>query len=59
MINVEETAALDKWIKEWKKTYSESPSLDECCTWFEWQFKNKYLSESDKKTIKAILVWNC
>ena len=58
MINIEEAEALGKWIQEWKKTYSESPTLDECFTWFEWKFKNKDLSKNDKKSIKTFLEFN-
>ena len=58
MIDVNEAAALAKWIQQWKKTYSENPTLDECFTWFEWQFKNKNLSNNDKKSIQTILDFN-
>ena len=58
MIDVNEAAALAKWIQEWKKTYSENPTIDECFTWFEWQFKNKELSKIDKVSIKTILDFN-
>ena len=58
MINIEEAAALGKWIQEWKKTYLECPTLDECFTWFEWKFKDKDLSKDDKKSIEIILEYN-
>ena len=58
MIDVNEAAALMKWIQQWKITYSENPSIDECFTWFEWQFKNKELSEKDKVSIRTILDFN-
>ena len=58
MIDAKKAAALGKWIQEWKKTYAESPSIDECFTWFEWQFKNKNLSNNDKKSIQTILDFN-
>ncbi len=58
MINSLEAQALAKWIKQWTKTYSEEPTLEECCTWFEWQFKDKNLSEKDIEFIKNILDLN-
>ena len=58
MIEIKEAEALGKWIQQWKKTYSENPTLDECFTWFEWQFKNKNLSKNEKESIKLILEFN-
>ena len=58
MIDTKKATALGKWIQQWKKTYSESPSLNECLTWFEWQFENKELSKKDKESIKTILKFN-
>tara|TARA_Y100000589_G_C27130353_1_gene620324 strand:- start:474 stop:668 length:195 start_codon:yes stop_codon:yes gene_type:complete len=58
MINIQEAEALSKWIHKWKKTYAENPSLEECFTWFEWQFKNKDLSNNERKSIKKILEFN-
>ena len=58
MIDVNEAAALAKWIQQWKKTYSENPSIDECFTWFEWQFKKKELSKNEKISIRTILDFN-
>tara|TARA_Y100001968_G_scaffold327362_1_gene372248 strand:- start:3718 stop:3903 length:186 start_codon:yes stop_codon:yes gene_type:complete len=58
MINIEEANCLVKWIKEWKITYQDNPSLEECYVWFEWKFNNKYLSKDDKNHIKDILDLN-
>ena len=58
MIDAKKAAALGKWIQEWKKTYAESPSIDECFTWYEWQFKSKSLSKNEKESIKIILNFN-
>ena len=58
MINTEEAYALAKWIQNWKITYKENPNLNECITWFEWKYKDKELSSSDKISISTILRYN-
>ena len=58
MIDDKKAAALGKWIQQWKRTYKENPSLDECVTWFEWRFMNKNLSKNDEESIKIILKFN-
>tara|TARA_B100000945_G_C20211402_1_gene516217 strand:+ start:611 stop:796 length:186 start_codon:yes stop_codon:yes gene_type:complete len=58
MIDIEEAASLAKWIQQWKKTYGENPKIEECVVWFEWKFKDKELSKSDKSSIKSILNLN-
>ena len=58
MLNTNEAYALTKWIQKWKNTYKENPKLNECITWFEWKYKDKELSPSDKSSISAILKYN-
>ena len=58
MIDVTGAKALIKWIKQWEKTYGESPSLKECIIWYEWQFEEKELSKVDQKSIMEILTSN-
>ena len=58
MLDHRKAAALVKWIQQWEKTYSESPSLNECLTWFEWKFKKKELSKKEKESIETILKFN-
>jgi len=58
MLNTDEANALAKWIQTWKKTYQENPQLNECITWFEWKYKDKELSQSDKISISLILKYN-
>ena len=55
MLSVDEANSLAKWIQNWKKTYQDSPKLNECITWFEWQYRDKELSISDKNSIATIL----
>ena len=58
MIDDKGAMALRKWIKQWEKTYGESPSLKECIIWYEWQFEEKELSKVDQKSIMEILTSN-
>jgi len=58
MINTDEVYALAKWIQNWKNTYKENPSINECITWFEWKFEDKELSPGDKNEIETILRCN-
>ncbi|WP_288262876.1 hypothetical protein [uncultured Prochlorococcus sp.] len=58
MLNSEEAYALAKWIQNWKKTYKENPKLNECITWFEWRYKDKKISESEKSSIETILKYH-
>ena len=58
MIDDKGATALRKWIKQWEKTYGESPSLKECIIWYEWQFEEKELSKGDHNSIKEILTSN-
>ena len=58
MLNTDEAHALAKWIQKWKKTYQENPKLNECITWFEWEYEDKELSKSDKISIETILRYN-
>ena len=58
MLTTEKVIALTTWIKNWKKTYGEKPTLEECITWLEWNFKDPSLSESTKKSIQEVLCCN-
>tara|TARA_Y100000766_G_C18450972_1_gene385930 strand:- start:348 stop:530 length:183 start_codon:yes stop_codon:yes gene_type:complete len=58
MLNINEVYELIKWIQNWKKTYKENPNLNECITWFEWEYENRELSPSDKISIETILKYN-
>ena len=58
MLNTDEANGLAKWIQNWKKTYKENPKLNECITWFEWKYKDRKLTSSDKISIATILRYN-
>ena len=58
MLTTEKVIALIRWIKNWRKTYGENPTLDECVTWVEWQFECTSISKSEKKSIQQVLSSN-
>ena len=41
-----------------EKTYKENPKLNEYITWFEWKYKDRELTSSDKSSIATILRYN-
>ena len=55
MINNDEALALNKWINEWKKTYGENPTFEECLSWINWKFERSFVSNSDLESIKVVL----
>tara|TARA_Y100001978_G_C23587551_1_gene382128 strand:+ start:303 stop:488 length:186 start_codon:yes stop_codon:yes gene_type:complete len=55
MFDTEKALALTRWIKEWKNTYGENPSLEECITWIEWKFEDNILSDKEKIKIETLL----
>ena len=55
MLNTDEAHALAKWIQNWKKTYKDNPNLNECITWFEWEYEYQKLSSSQESSIATIL----
>ena len=58
MLTTEKVIALTTWIKNWKSTYGEKPSLEECVTWVEWNFEDSSVSESLKQSIQEVLSCN-
>ena len=55
MFDSDKAQALTRWINEWKNTYGETPSIEECITWIEWKFENKRISNKEKVKIKKFL----
>ena len=58
MLTTEKVIALTTWIKNWKNTYGEKPTLEECVTWVEWNFEDSTVSESVKQSIQEVLCCN-
>ena len=55
MFDSDKVLALTRWINEWKNTYGETPSIEECITWIEWKFEDKRISDIEKIKIEKIL----
>ena len=55
MFDSDKALALTRWINEWKNTYGETPSIEECITWVEWKFEENRISVKEKVEIQRIL----
>ena len=58
MLNKDEANGLAKWIQNWKKAYKENPKINKCITLFEWKYKDREHTSSDKSSIATILRYN-
>ena len=57
MLTTKITFALADWIREWRKYRDENPSIDDCIKFVEWKLEDYKLSESDKRIIESILLY--
>ena len=57
MLNTKITFALADWIKEWRKYRDKNPSIDEFVKFVQWKLEDYKLSESDKRVIESILLY--
>jgi len=57
MLNTKITYALSDWIIEWKKCRGENPSYEDCIKFVEWKLEDYNLSDSDKRIIETILLY--
>ena len=57
MLTKKITFALADWIREWRKCRDNKPSIDECIKFVEWKFEDYKLSDSDKRIIESILLY--
>ena len=51
------TFALADWIREWRKCRDKNPSIDECVKFVEWKLEDYKVSDSDKRIIESILLY--
>jgi len=51
------TFALSDWIREWRKCRDKNPSIDEGVKFVEWKLEDYKLSDSDKRIIESILLY--
>ena len=57
MLTTKITFALADWIREWQKCRDEYPSIDECVKFVQWKLEDYKLSDSDKRIIESILLY--
>ena len=57
MLTTKITFALADWIREWRKCQYKNPSIDVCVQFVEWKLEDYKLSDSDKRIIESILLY--
>ena len=57
MLTTKITFALADWIREWRKCRDNNPSIDEFVKFVEWKLEDYKLSDSDKRIIESILLY--
>ena len=57
MLTTKITFALADWIREWRKSRDKNPSIDEFVKFVEWKLEDYKLSDSDKRIIESILLY--
>ena len=57
MLTTKITFSLADWIREWRKCWDKNPSYNEAIEYVQWKLKNYKLSDSDKRIIESILLY--
>ena len=57
MLTTKITYALADWIKEWRKSRNQDPSLDDCIKFAEWKIEDYKLTNSDRIIVESILLY--
>ena len=57
MLTTKITFALADWIREWRKCWDNNPSIDEGVKFVEWKLEDYKLSDSDKRIIESIMLY--
>ena len=57
MLTTKITFALADWIREWRKCRDNNPSIDEYVKFVQWKLEDYKLSDSDKRIIESILLY--
>ena len=57
MLTTKITYALADWIREWRKSRDEDPTLDDCIKFAEWKIQNYKLTDSDRIVVESILLY--
>ncbi len=51
------TFALGNWIRDWRKCLDNNPTIIECVKFVEWKLEDYKLSDSNKRIIESILLY--
>jgi len=57
MLTTKITFALEDWIVEWNKCLDNNLFIDECVKFVQWKLEDYKLSDSDKRIIESILLY--
>ena len=57
MLTIKITFALAYWFGEWRKCRDKNPSIYKCVKFVHWKFEDYKLSDSDKRIIESILLY--
>ena len=57
MLTTKITFGLADWIRNWRKFRDKNPSIDECVKFVHWKLEDYKLSDSDKRIIESILLY--
>ena len=57
MLTTKITFALADWIRECHKCRDKNPSIDDCVKFVQWKLDDYKLSDSDKRIIESILLY--
>tara|TARA_B100001109_G_C18683360_1_gene389780 strand:- start:183 stop:365 length:183 start_codon:yes stop_codon:yes gene_type:complete len=57
MLTTKITFALAEWIREWRKCRDKNPSIEDCMKFAEWKLEDYKLTDSDKRIIESILLY--
>ena len=57
MLSTKITVALADWILEQRKCRDKNPSINECVKFVEWKLEDYEVSDSDKRIIESILLY--
>ncbi len=57
MLTTKITFALADWIRELRKCRDKNPSIDEFVKFVQWKLEDYKLSDSDKRIIESILLY--
>ena len=57
MLTTKITFTLADWIREWLKCSDKNLYIDECVKFVEWKLEDYKLSDTDKRIIESILLY--